>query len=97
MVLSSETCVDFGCMANFLSRYQGRAELRDISRDPVTCPPGKQTESRRSVNRRTPPEIDIKVLQNYREKSTMTKSTKDRRKAEREMTKHTKEKMTMAQ
>ena len=74
MVLSSETCEDFSWMADFLSIYQRGAELRDVSRDPVTCPPGKQTESSWSVNRGTPPEIDIKTLQNYKEKSTMTKS-----------------------
>ena len=88
MVLSCETCEGFGCMASFLSRCQGMAELRDVPRDPVTCQPGEQMASSISVDRETPPEIDINTPPRLLQKMD-TQTTHQHQLA--------KEKMTIAQ
>ena len=59
----------WGQWNRFLSEYQRGTGLRDVSRDPATCPPGKQTGSRRLVNRKPTPEMDNRMMQNHKEKT----------------------------
>ena len=53
MVLSSETCKDYGFMLSFPPRNKDRAELRDVHQNPVMCLPDIQSESK-TTNMKNP-------------------------------------------
>ena len=57
MVLSRETCKDYGFMSSFPPRNKDGVGLRDVHQNPVMCLPDRQVVSKRA-NMKNPANVD---------------------------------------